>query len=209
MSWSYALSPYILHPETFHEDTVLYFDDTVTIIKDQFNKSEYHLLILPRDPEITIKHPSIAIASELKNTILPKYIRWCQNYIYESFIEKFEILTKDLIGKDLFINKFIKVGVHSVPSMKNLHIHVITKDFHSMKLKNKKHYNSFNTSFFIEYNRLPLDMAPDKEEMEGNVIKKNDLICSYCCKNFGNRFSQLRQHLDIEFNKNFKIKETK
>ena len=55
--------------------------------------------------------------------------------------------------------------------MKNLHVHVITKDFHSIKLKNKKHYNSFNTSFFIEYDQLPLDTIPDKEEMEDNVIK--------------------------------------
>ena len=45
MSWAYALSPYILHPETFDENTVIYFDDKATIITDQFNKSEYHLLI--------------------------------------------------------------------------------------------------------------------------------------------------------------------
>ncbi|KAK5779987.1 DNA 5'-adenosine monophosphate hydrolase PWA37_001639 [Arxiozyma heterogenica] len=207
MSWSYALSPYILHPETFDENIVIYFDDKATIITDQFNKSEYHLLILPRDPELTKKHPSIAINIELKNNILQKYIIWCQNYIYESFVGKFEILTNDLTDKNSFINNFIKVGVHSAPSMKNLHIHVITKDFHSMKLKNKKHYNSFNTSFFIEYDQLPLDTIPDKEEIEDNAIKKSDLICSYCHKNFGNKFSQLKKHLDIEFNDHFKIKE--
>ena len=207
MSWSYALSPYIIHPETFNDDVVIYFDDTVSIINDQFNKSEYHLLILPRDPELTKKHPAVTIDYSLKYHTLNKYVNWCQNYIYESFTQKFEILSRDLISKDSFINNFIKVGVHSVPSMKNLHIHVITKDFHSIKLKNKKHYNSFNTRFFIEYCQLPLDDLPDKEEMEGDVIKKSDLICSYCKRNYGNKFSQLKKHLELEFNTHFRTRE--
>jgi aprataxin len=31
-----------------------------------------------------------------------------------------------------------------------LHMHVISKDFNSESLKNKKHWNSFTTEFFID-----------------------------------------------------------
>ena len=117
-------------------------------------------------------------------------------------------MSRDLISKDYFINIFLKVGVRSVPLIKkNLYIHVITKDFHSIKLKNKKQYNSFNTRFLIEYYQLSLDILPDKEKREGDVIKKSDLICSYCKRNYGNKFSQLKKHLELEFNKHFRIKE--
>ncbi|KAK1285780.1 hypothetical protein QJS10_CPB20g00270 [Acorus calamus] len=35
-----------------------------------------------------------------------------------------------------------------VPSMRQLHLHVISQEFDSIHLKNKKHWNSFNTAFF-------------------------------------------------------------
>lgn len=37
-----------------------------------------------------------------------------------------------------------------VPSMRQLHLHVISQDFDSKNLKNKKHWNSFNTAFFLD-----------------------------------------------------------
>lgn len=35
-----------------------------------------------------------------------------------------------------------------VPSMRQLHLHVISQDFDSKHLKHKKHWNSFTTAFF-------------------------------------------------------------
>lgn len=42
-----------------------------------------------------------------------------------------------------------QVGFHAVPSMLVLHVHVISRDFKSTALKNKKHWNSFTTPFFV------------------------------------------------------------
>eukprot|EP00891_Asterochloris_glomerata_P006087 jgi/Astpho2/6087/Aster-04034 len=42
-----------------------------------------------------------------------------------------------------------KLGFHSVPSMRQLHLHVISQDFNSISLKNKKHWNTFTTAFFL------------------------------------------------------------
>jgi hypothetical protein len=37
-----------------------------------------------------------------------------------------------------------------VPSIPQLHLHVISQDFDSPSLKNKKHWNSFTTAYFID-----------------------------------------------------------
>lgn len=42
-----------------------------------------------------------------------------------------------------------KIGYHAKPSMQRLHLHVISRDFHSSWLKTKKHWNSFNSSFLL------------------------------------------------------------
>lgn len=42
-----------------------------------------------------------------------------------------------------------KTGFHAEPSMRRLHLHVISRDFYSPCLKTKKHWNSFNTPFLL------------------------------------------------------------
>lgn len=44
-----------------------------------------------------------------------------------------------------------KIGYHAEPSMQQLHLHVISMDFNSPSLKTKKHWNSFNTEFFVPH----------------------------------------------------------
>ena len=40
-------------------------------------------------------------------------------------------------------------GFHAVPSMRQLHLHLISTDFQSEALKNKKHWNSFTSDFLV------------------------------------------------------------
>lgn len=52
--------------------------------------------------------------------------------------------------------------------MRQLHLHVISQDFDSPHLKNKKHWNSFNTAFFR-------DSADVIEEIDSHgVANRND-----------------------------------
>lgn len=44
-----------------------------------------------------------------------------------------------------------KIGYHAEPSMQQVHLHVISTDFNSPSLKTKKHWNSFNTDFFVPH----------------------------------------------------------
>uniref|UniRef100_A0A7S1MSE6 Aprataxin C2HE/C2H2/C2HC zinc finger domain-containing protein n=1 Tax=Neobodo designis TaxID=312471 RepID=A0A7S1MSE6_NEODS len=54
--------------------------------------------------------------------------------------------------------KFLQ-GFHSMPSLPPLHMHVISLDLLSATLKNKKHYNSFTTKFFLSSKAVEDDLA--------------------------------------------------
>ena len=58
----------------------------------------------------------------------------------------------------------VRIGFHAVPSMRQLHLHVISQDFQSDALKNKKHWNSFTSEFFIE-----IDTFIRRLENEGTI----------------------------------------
>ena len=58
-----------------------------------------------------------------------------------------------------------RIGFHSVPSMDQLHLHLISCDFISECLKTKKHWISFTTDFF-----RPLDTVISSLEEQGAVI---------------------------------------
>ena len=91
-----------------------------------------------------------------------------------------------------------------IPSMAQVHMHVISQDFDSPCLKTKKHWNSFNTSYF-----MPLDYVRDLLIKYGNLKKaeiqidkdnllKKDLQCNQCDmkpKNMPELKLHLKQHL--------------
>lgn len=43
------------------------------------------------------------------------------------------------------------IGYHAEPSMQQVHLHVVSTDFNSPCLTNKKHWNSFHTDFLIPH----------------------------------------------------------
>lgn len=43
-----------------------------------------------------------------------------------------------------------RYGYHAIPSMSQLHLHMISQDFDSPCLKTKRHWNSFNTKYFLD-----------------------------------------------------------
>ncbi|QLL30993.1 hypothetical protein HG536_0A08080 [Torulaspora globosa] len=210
MSWKFALQSYIRNPQDFGKEEVVFFDDEVAIIHDKFAKSVCHLLVIVRNKSLSSSHPTIALKYEVKDK-LAKYIAKAQDYVYDYFTKRFKPLKlqpyfdskESFHDKESFIENFIQVGVHSVPSMANLHIHVMTKDLNSDRLKNKKHYNSFTTDFFVSWDRLPLSQIADVKTTENRWLKDHDLICHYCGRNFDSKFSKLKQHLTEEFDNHF------
>jgi aprataxin len=94
----------------------------------------------------------------------------------------------------------IVCGVHAVPSMNHLHIHVISIDRYSDWLKHKKHYNSFSTPFFVPIDDFPLAQDDARRHPTREGYLRRDYICWRCGKDYGNKFSELKVHLEEEFN---------
>lgn len=142
-------------------------------------------------------------------------------------------------------------GVHSHPSMNHLHVHVLSVDRRSERMKHRKHYNSFATGFFVGVEEFPLGVGAGALEgtVRGEETKERDLVeggngresgtgvkgvvldedklmrakadwiadqrrragggregflahdmkCWRCGRNFGNRFKELKEHLEAEF----------
>lgn len=201
MSFRFALEKYIKNPDKY-QDCVIYKDTKYVVISDAFNKSVIHYLLLPRDLQITKQNP----LTVFEDNGLRKEVA--------VLIEKLKLMILDRLKEEFEIDEtedFIQVGVHSVPSMANLHIHLLTKDLNSLKMKNKKHYNSFTTDFFVNFDDLPLkqgDRRLDSHAME-QLIKTSDMKCIYCGENFQNKFAQLKKHLTTEFEKKYSRKKRK
>merc|ERR1719427_952335 len=93
-------------------------------------------------------------------------------------IKEAEILTQKESGTEF------KIGFHAVPSMNLLHLHVVSTDFDSPCLKNKRHWNSFTSEFFIRASKVLRMLEKDgrvnvdKSYYEG--LLKRHLVCHLC-----------------------------
>lgn len=67
--------------------------------------------------------------------------------------------------------------------MSQLHLHVISDDFNSERLKNKKHWNSFTTEFFIPANDFLAMLEQGKvhfDKQKYEELLKKPLACHRC-----------------------------
>jgi len=98
------------------------------------------------------------------------------------------IIATELVKDDSTLN--FKLGYHAIPSMRQLHMHVISQDFDSERLTNKKHWNSFTTEFFIDAEDV-IDMLNEKGEVKFDpqtyekYLEKN-LTCHRCSREIAN-----------------------
>ncbi|KAM3508871.1 hypothetical protein MY10362_000922 [Beauveria mimosiformis] len=90
-------------------------------------------------------------------------------------------------------------GVHAVPSMSHVHVHVLSRDMHSHKMSHRKHYNSFATPFLVDIDDFPLAQDDPRRDTRREGYLNWDLRCWRCERNFGNKFAQLKEHLEQEF----------
>ncbi|ODQ67190.1 HIT-like protein [Nadsonia fulvescens var. elongata DSM 6958] len=231
-SFKFALQKYVDHPETAPKDVVIFYDENYTVIRDLFPKAIIHWLILPR--KNSSKLPQKAFTS---TAFYDATLTMVEKMRLRAEKELCSILAKPNCKQDVTSNNendqncgtnsssqnliermnlppplYIKAGCHAVPSMSNLHIHIISSDMNGPNLKNKKHYNSFNTRFFIpfdELNQLKPDDSRHNNQIMHALIKDSDMLCSWCQRNFTNKFTALRAHLQEEYHTYVKEKAKK
>ncbi|KAJ5636450.1 Aprataxin-like protein [Penicillium longicatenatum] len=209
-----GLGAYIAKPETYPSNVVINYNEEFVAIYDMFPKSSLHLLLLPRNPTKTRLHPFEAfedaefltkVRTEVYKlrTLAAAELR--RKYGKDSAQEKArqaaliaEPAPEELpAGRDW--EKEIMCGVHAVPSMNHLHVHVIAVDRHSERLKHRKHYNSFATPFFVPIEDFPLAEDDVRRHPGSEGYLKRDFVCWRCGEGFGNKFTQLKEHLEREF----------
>jgi len=146
-NWKNALVDYVRVPRAPHLACNVFFEDTkCVVIYDKFPKSTFHLLLVSK--------LSINKVTELTFDHLP-FLAALQS-------------RADWIARGLQDHKplVIRAGFHAVPSLTQLHLHIISQDFDSECMKNKKHWNSFtHPQFFVPIQHVIASLK------SGNQIK--------------------------------------
>lgn len=165
VDWSDGLNFAMSDPEQILEQ-----DDLTMTLKDAFPKARYHFLVVPRKQyinsvkELTREHLDLV-----------KHI----HTIAENLIARVQKKEPD--------TKF-RCGYHAVPSLKRLHLHVVSQEFDSPRLKTKHHWNTFNTEYFIDSSKVieTLESAGhidiDDEKYESLLTLR--MKCNACNKRF-------------------------
>ncbi|KAK4033005.1 hypothetical protein C8A01DRAFT_50346 [Parachaetomium inaequale] len=215
--WRGALIEYIEHPERFPDQVLRVTADTV-LIKDAFPKATIHLLLLPRSPAHYLQHPHAAFADPAFLAMMRAEAAGAAKLAAaelgrklgafsasnrarnEAMDSRGDTIPFDELPPGRDYSADIRIGTHAHPSMAHLHVHIISRDMHSERAKHRKHYNSFNTPFFVPLADYPL--AEDDVRRETGFQNANlgrELVCWRCGQGFGNRFAELKRHLEGEF----------
>lgn len=205
---------------------VIFHNDAFVAIHDLYPKATVHGLLLPRAPAVNRLHPfdalsqrdpallaSVRAAAARLRELVAKELQRRLGRFSASDAKRNAVLDGDA-DKETNVDeqghlvlppgrdwaKDVKVGVHAVPSMNHLHVHVLSRDMHSEKLKHRKHYNSFTTDFFVDLDDFPL-AEDDWRRQRGahSHWPERPMVCWRCGRDFGNRFKELKAHLEDEF----------
>ncbi|KAA1469527.1 HIT-like protein, partial [Dentipellis sp. KUC8613] len=200
-------NPSTLPPSLYFSHT----DATLTIF-DTFPKALFHFLVLPRPAHYQPRGLSVFDLASLR-----ALLRKTENR------ERGREVLLDLRAEGARLRGVIEeemrkrygfvwgvwMGFHAVPSMEHLHLHVISADLCSERLKHKKHYNSFHPArgFFLPlddvlawYDAAPsyFDTVSQLKKSEYEPRLKEDLVCFRCERALKN-MPALKAHLQEEW----------
>uniref|UniRef100_A0A8C1WFS3 Aprataxin n=1 Tax=Cyprinus carpio TaxID=7962 RepID=A0A8C1WFS3_CYPCA len=155
----------------------VYKDDRVVVIKDRYPKARYHWLVLPWDSISSLK----ALRSE--HVELLKHMQRVGDQMLQQCPDAHKLS--------------FRLGYHAIPSMSHVHLHVISQDFDLPCLKNKKHWNSFTTDYFVDSRDVIAMLEHDGKVTvkEGtSELLKLPLRCHLCRKEQPT-IPKLKEHL--------------
>ncbi|XP_038906054.1 transcription factor bHLH140 isoform X2 [Benincasa hispida] len=162
-SWAQALYNTAMHPEQ-HSDTVLETSDDVVVLNDIYPKARKHLLVVARHEGLDQLADVCGEHLPLLRTMHAVGLKWIDKFFHED------------------ASLVFRLGYHSAPSMRQLHLHVISQDFDSSHLKNRKHWNSFNTDFFRDSVAVMDEVSSHGKAsmMDDESLMSMELRCNRC-----------------------------
>lgn len=176
-SWAQALYNIAMNPEKQKGDILEILNDVV-VLNDVYPKAKRHILVLARLDGLDRLEDVCQEHLQLLKTMHQVGMKWIERFLLEDESLSF------------------RLGFHSVPSMRQLHLHVISQDFNSQHLKNKKHWNSFNTEFF----RDAVDVIEEVENFGKPSVKDEGLLSKelrcHRCKSAHPNIPRLKSHIN-------------
>ncbi|XP_043725001.1 transcription factor bHLH140 isoform X2 [Telopea speciosissima] len=176
-SWAQALYHIAMHPEK-HKNDVLEISDDIVVLNDLYPKAQKHLLMLTRMDGLDSLADVGTEQLQLLKTMHAMGLKWVQSFLCND------------------ASLVFRLGYHSAPSMRQLHLHVISLDFNSNHLKNKKHWNSFNTAFF----RDSVDVIEEIEKYGKATLHDDEKLLSmelrcHRCRSAHPNIPRLKSHI--------------
>ncbi|GJN90591.1 hypothetical protein Rhopal_003603-T1 [Rhodotorula paludigena] len=209
MSWANVLENYARHkrPERELPDGVWVASDERTLtIFDGYEKAKYHMLVMPRDP-FRLSSGATVPSSHLTNlrALLksPHALEVLQALRQAG--EEVSDMIRDEMHKSEGWTWDVRMGFHAVESMRHVHLHVISSDMISPKLKNKKHWNSFHPTlgYFLHIGDVINDVEGGSLELDSTksyeALLKCDLVSHYPPHRTFATIPKLKEHLEAEF----------
>jgi aprataxin len=217
-----GLAAYTTSPESFGPERIVYSNSDFVVINDLYPKATVHLLILPRDDVKASLHPFDALTDATFLSRVKEEVERCKDIAAAELKRRYGMMSASSSAYNAAMEKAmedasatppdpstlppqrnwrldVNAGIHAHPSMNHLHIHIISSDMHSPAMKHRKHYNSFNTDFFVPIEDFPLADDDARRHPGREGFLKNDLRCWKCNMNFGNQFARLKEHLETEW----------
>ncbi|PWN41091.1 hypothetical protein IE81DRAFT_187534 [Ceraceosorus guamensis] len=234
MAWSSALAQYARTKDlnTLPEGTLLRSDEHTLTIYDGYPKAKFHFLVLPRVPfqlqssdsegsepkdafELLKKGPACVPPNHLSN--LKSLLSSPHASRVLAALRKASEETVQLIKEEQPYTKLtedqveagttwpVHVGFHAVPSMEHVHLHIISSDLISERLKNKKHYLSFHPShgFWLPLTRIEemvrkgQKKLPHDERYYENLLKST--LTSFYDESEHSHIPKLKAHLETKW----------
>lgn len=167
------------------DSTLLYYNDKVFVVNDPYPKSRFHCLVMPWNKNKKslndLRQEDVPLLYEMEAA--------GKNYI--AYLREKHMDSKKL--------RMI-LGFHAIPSLPMLHMHCISLDLESDKLKKKQHYNSFATYYFLPFEAVVEDLIKnDMITINQNVDALNALAdgpmkCLWCGEGLSN-MPEMKKHV--------------
>ena len=204
------LFDYVDHPERHLSEIYMEVDNFI-VIYDAYPKAKVHLLIIPKRHYLLCNGIEFLTKNDLPK--IEEMHRLAQRIVTSpamatAFQHASSSPTSSSSGTGrIRTGTSLLLGFHSVPSLHPLHLHLISDDFNSESLKNKKHWNSFATEFFVSPSKVEEmlrgrsddDMsAPLSDVMETVEEREEVLKCPlrcHACTFQAKNIPILKQHL--------------
>lgn len=213
------------------EDRVLFYDDQTITIYDKFAKAQYHFLVLPRipfkpsvsgstsgpqhtTPTLSASNGKLNFGATSRNSVPASHMKSISTLLASPYsaqvlecVRKASDRVVQHIREDMKrhhggVTWEVERAFHAVPSMEHLHLHVVSMDLVSERLKHKKHYLSFHPSvgFALRLDQVEMMVKQGKKSLPKSQngydqLLKGSLISHHTGQVF-RFFPELKAHLE-------------